>query len=386
METLTEAADLLLAADLAGMGDVELADHTLELQRQRDRIDLAFARAAAASHARGVGAADGSRSTQAWLRRHAGLPEGRGRAAIEDGQAAEALPLTAGAWADGEISANAARTIFTARAEGFDEQLRACEPELIELAAQNVPRLLVRAVRHFRDFATAGDDERALRERRGLQISSTIDGITELDATLDPETGETVLTAIHAFTDPPKVDDPRTSTQRRADALKRICEIALASLQGDGPREAPRPQVIYMVQHETLVGGLVGAMDGAFTGPIGRTTMERLLCEADVSRVVTGPKGVIIDAGSTRRVPSSAQRRVLTARDQGCRFPGCNAPPGWCQAHHIRHWIDDGPTDLDNLLLLCPFHHGHVHQHGLILVFEDNLLQVFRADGLALAA
>ncbi|MGO1181738.1 MAG: HNH endonuclease signature motif containing protein [Micrococcaceae bacterium] len=50
------------------------------------------------------------------------------------------------------------------------------------------------------------------------------------------------------------------------------------------------------------------------------------------------------------------------ARDGGCARPGCTAPASWSQGHHIRHWAEGGPTDLDNLVLLCPGCHRLVHQ------------------------
>jgi hypothetical protein len=386
MEALRGTVGELLAADLAAMTDGELADETLDLRRQLDLLELAFAERAHASHTRGVGAADGSPSTPAWLRRHTGLPEGRARAAIEDGDAADALPRTRDAWASGAISAHAARTIFTARVDGHDDELRACEEQLVELAQQRAPRHLWRAVRHFRDLATAGGDEHARHERRGLSISSTIDGLTILDATLDAEGGEVVLTAIHAYTDKPSTTDTRTAAQRRADALKRICEVALHVKNPTSIEVRSRPHVTYLVSHETLLGGQLGVCDGEFTGPIGRATMERILCDCDVSRVVTGPGGVILDAGSSRRTPSAAQRRAVVARDQGCVFPGCDRPPGWCEVHHRRHWIRDGPTDLENLVLLCDFHHHFAHTQGLILEWIEGRLEVFWPNGLALAA
>ncbi|UDF22621.1 HNH endonuclease signature motif containing protein, partial [Rhodococcus qingshengii] len=55
------------------------------------------------------------------------------------------------------------------------------------------------------------------------------------------------------------------------------------------------------------------------------------------------------------------QRRALAVRDGGCAFPGCGTPSGWCDAHHIVHWNDGGPTDLDNLVLLCGHHHRTLH-------------------------
>jgi hypothetical protein len=71
-----------------------------------------------------------------------------------------------------------------------------------------------------------------------------------------------------------------------------------------------------------------------------------------------------LDAGLTRRLPNPSQRRALAVRDRGCTFPGCDTPTSWTSAHHLVHWINDGPTDLHNLTLLCSFHHHLVHEGG----------------------
>ncbi|WP_345632321.1 HNH endonuclease signature motif containing protein [Rugosimonospora acidiphila] len=49
-------------------------------------------------------------------------------------------------------------------------------------------------------------------------------------------------------------------------------------------------------------------------------------------------------------------------RDRGCAFPGCDRPPRWCDGHHLISWLDDGPTSLDNGVLLCAHHHRVIHQ------------------------
>ena len=55
---------------------------------------------------------------------------------------------------------------------------------------------------------------------------------------------------------------------------------------------------------------------------------------------------------------------ALHTRDGGCSFPGCTHPPNWCDRHHILDWILGGLTDLDNLTLLCRYHHTHFLQKG----------------------
>ncbi len=198
-----------------------------------------------------------------------------------------------------------------------------------------------------------------------------------LSGELEDLAAETVLTAMHAYTDPPSDDDPRTTSQRRAAALVRICEVALAHI-GDDRR--PVAQVSVVVDWTTLVGGH-GRHDGAFTGPIHPTDVDRLLCDCDVARIVTGPNSLPLDAGRARRTAPPAISRAVVARDGGCRFPGCDRPPGWCQAHHVKHWIDRGPTSLANLVLLCDRHHHVVHQPGWVLHFDGREVAVMRPDG-----
>jgi hypothetical protein len=64
-----------------------------------------------------------------------------------------------------------------------------------------------------------------------------------------------------------------------------------------------------------------------------------------------------LEVGRATRVVQPAQRAALAVRDGGCVFPGCERPLSWCDAHHLHHWVDGGPTDLSNLALLCRAHH-----------------------------
>ena len=95
--------------------------------------------------------------------------------------------------------------------------------------------------------------------------------------------------------------------------------------------------------------------------------------------------GAVLDVGrKTRTVPPSI-RRALQVRDRTCRFPGCTARR--CDAHHVEHWVDGGPTSLDNLVLLCRRHHRAVHEGGFGLIrYDDGSVTFLRQNGTVLEA
>jgi hypothetical protein len=97
----------------------------------------------------------------------------------------------------------------------------------------------------------------------------------------------------------------------------------------------------------------------------GESLTDRLrLAAALLPPVLGGAPSQPLDVGRTSRVVSPAQRLALAVRDGGCVFPTCDRPLAWCEAHHLVHWLDGGPTDLANLALLCRAHHRAVHEGG----------------------
>ncbi|MPY91261.1 MAG: hypothetical protein GEU99_25540, partial [Luteitalea sp.] len=95
--------------------------------------------------------------------------------------------------------------------------------------------------------------------------------------------------------------------------------------------------------------------------------------------------GTVLDVGRKRRTIPPAIRRALAARDRRCRFPGCTARH--CDAHHVHHWVDGGPTRLENLVLLCKRHHRAVHEEGFTITRgADGVVGVWRPDGRPLPA
>ncbi len=250
------------------------------------------------------------------------------------------------------------------------------EPRLLLHARAGDLRSLRTAIAHFRNFALA--DGTNPGEQDGLYISPTFGGRTILNGEFDSAAAEIISTTVHAYRDPPSEGDTRTTAQRNAAAIVQACEVALAHLHDVGKDAA---QVSVIVDWKTLTEGAPGRMDGEFTGPLHPQDVERLLCDASISRIVTGPDCLPINLGRARRVPSAAQRRALVARDHGCRFPGCNRPAGWCQAHHKKPWIEGGLTNVEDLILLCDYHHHVIHRPGWKLTFEANVLTIYRPDG-----
>jgi hypothetical protein len=97
----------------------------------------------------------------------------------------------------------------------------------------------------------------------------------------------------------------------------------------------------------------------------------------------------VIDVGRARRVVAGPTRRALAARDGHCRWPHCDRPASWSDAHHVIHWSKGGDTDLSNMVLLCHRHHWMAHEGGwqLVQTAEGEVLTVPpRPPGLARAA
>lgn len=102
--------------------------------------------------------------------------------------------------------------------------------------------------------------------------------------------------------------------------------------------------------------GLVGAEE-----EISPAEVRRLACDAGIVPMVLGTRSEPLDVGRLSYSIPEAIRRTLVFRDRRCSFPDCNRRPERCQAHHVHHWVDGGETCLENLCLLCAYHHRLIH-------------------------
>lgn len=363
---LVDAIDLLKAEDLTSPGSTQLKEDLLELEAQARAFDAERLRRLAEIDRRGDFEDEGYTSTAAWLRDRAQMSHGRALGRVELARRLAGMLLTRAAFASGVIGWESARMLAAAR-DVHPESFRTDEATLVEAAESLPPHLLRRALEHWKD---AYDPEHvaaaqeAKHRRRFLHVSRTFDGMVRLDGELDPEAGTTVLSALRSLEEPGALNptDDRTGAQRRADAFVDLCRDHLD--HGDGPRrggEKPHVEVTIDIEALTSATGLARVDDVA----ISAETARRLACDAGVTRMITKGRSEPLDVGRrTRTVPSSL-RRALNRRDDGCSAPGCDRPQRWCDAHHVVHWADGGPTDLDNLVLLCRRHHRMVHEGRL---------------------
>jgi hypothetical protein len=92
-----------------------------------------------------------------------------------------------------------------------------------------------------------------------------------------------------------------------------------------------------------------------------------------VCTLLTDGRGVPLRLARTSRIATSGQTIALAARDRGCTFPGCDRPAAWAQRHHVIPWHLGGTTDLDNLALVCGYHHRGFEALGWQCVMLDGL-------------
>ncbi|MEP6624617.1 MAG: DUF222 domain-containing protein [Acidimicrobiia bacterium] len=286
-------------------------------------------------------------STDAWLRWQAGMRTADVRGAIDAGEVGELLPETRTAWRAGTITSGAMRAITAARVKGFDAELQGSEAEFLAAAKRKDMWSLQRLTARFR--ACAKRDGKLPPDRSGLRAAIVGDGLV-LDGEIRGLKGETIYRVVNAFTDPPSPEDDRTHAERRADALYRICRVAMEA--GVDANMASLSAVV-VIDWSTLLEqltrrhaphspaatvDLTGRMDGGFIGPLDLAEVETMLCNSPISRVVTGPNSEPIDVGRTRRIFPAAIRRAIVARDQHCRWPATRAlilqSPGWRGASH----------------------------------------------------
>ena len=391
IQHLGEDAAKIAALPLWSLTDTTVVDCLRTAHRLQQTVAALTARFVQQAALRDIPAARGHRTVAGWLRSELLLDPGAARDLAKRAAILHNRPAVEQALVDGAIDVQQAAVIAAAvdaipatladaldtggqdggaaeRASG--EQVAAhAEAVLLDMAgrfpADHLRRLGERILAHVAPEIADRADEAALRrleERarrtRFFTMAPPRDGMVRLSGMVGVEDAAVINAAMQPLCGPVTGDD-RTPGQRRADALVDICRLALrtGTLPEDGGEP---PQVVVTVPFDPLAHALGTAVTD--TGErVSAETARRLACDARILPVVLGGAGQVLDAGRSRRLATGALRRALVARDRGCAFPGCDRPARWCDAHHLRSWADGGATSLDNLVLLCRYHHGLIH-------------------------
>ncbi|MFP7833413.1 DUF222 domain-containing protein [Marisediminicola sp. LYQ134] len=317
------------------------------------------------------------------------------------GSADEITPLSRERWPDvlaaalreGTLSLDAVdaiRRVFSDITHVDDGVLRAAARELVLAAAGLTPDQVHRHARQVRDILDVEGVERREKQLRDLRTVRTWwDTATGMHCgswRLAPEDGALVAEAFAQILSPrrggPRFVDPtarataeellndgRTDEQVSADAFVDLVRLAVDADPGAlfGGR---RPAVRIVVTADRLENRTGPGFIEGRTDTVSAPTIERAICNTGVISVGFDRDGQCVNVGRDRRLFTERQRIGLTVRDGGCRFPGCERPPSYCEAHHINPWAGvEGRTDIADGILLCRRHH---------LLIHDNRWQVHR--------
>ena len=302
------------------------------------------------------------------------------------------LPAVLGAVRQGDISVDAGGLVAESHARApMGEQ---DQQELLGLGAWQ-------GLDEFKDTVAAEEDRRLAdaglsrserqQARRSTKVFDRGDGMVVLHSEIDKVDGDRVKIALGAMCDKMIVDDAafdsaRTFEQRATDALVALItqqpapapEATMSSPDLEGADGGPatsmdlaraeefaarRPQkttLVITADYDAVKGELAsgGLIDGS---PIDLDEIRRLACGADILPMIFAADNQPIHVGRAQRAPTKAQVLALYRRDRGCA--GCGIRPQACEAHHIVPWENNGPTNIDNLVLLCPKCHRKVHKH-----------------------
>ncbi|MCY3637332.1 MAG: DUF222 domain-containing protein [bacterium] len=319
------------------------------------------------------------------LCRQFGLGHHKARQQAKAAGSLKALPATLEAVKGGWISIDHARLMSESHERAPFAQGE--ELELIVLAISE-------DLDQFKKTVARGEDQRRAddvlsrherqRERRSAKVFDGDNEMVILYAELDRLAGERVKAALHdlsdrLFRDDAKSGSDRTHEQRNADALVALIsqrpktsgtadgdEVVNDSSECDGivPQATT---LIVSVDYDTLSGQLknAGLIDGT---PIDIDDLRHIACDAGIVPAIFAADGQPLYLGRKQRAVTAAQKLALIARDKQCM--GCGMRASACDAHHIIWWDDDGPTDITNLVLLCPKCHKKVHKQGYQVASE----------------
>jgi hypothetical protein len=389
-DRLNSAVDGLVDESIDGFSTHALGADVVDIRRVIERLEAECLRRLHRFDRAHGAFADGGVNTISWVRDHCAMT---GKAAADRVHLARTLgelPATLDSARAGRASLSNVTLIASLAKDVGVEQVAPLESILVG-AAETLDAAPMRTViqatrlRVDPDGVLAADNH--AHERRWFNLDQSYGGEWFAQGQLDAEGGALVKTWLDAITETPRPGDTRSASQRRADAL---VDLAAMQLRCGKPPDVhgQRPHLTLTVSATALrtdADAEAAVLQGV--GPIHPETARRIACDAVKTVVTVAPDadGAIfwlspittpalpLSVGRATRTIPAPIRTALVLRDHGCRFPGCDRPPAWTDGHHIIHWADGGPTELENLVSLCRRHHRAVHEQGWRIRMADGI-------------
>jgi hypothetical protein len=376
--TIRQAITLLASASASQLALDDAEDPAavaVAVQGAIERLHAVRAEAVARVDVTAAWQVDGAATPTAWARSALGLGTSAAHELVRTARSLHReLPETAAALAGGQVSwahvATLARHALATPARAAAVAEPGGERLLLDVARVATVDQLGRALRawaHAVDQAGFTADEATLYEQRQITLAQTLDGVWYLNGLLPPAAGAALASVLDAHVAASLgTADPRTPAQVRADALTDLAMHA-TDAETTPRRGGGRAHLLVHVPVATLVRaeGCSPAELAYGDTALSAATTAALACDSLITRLLTDPEGLPVGVGRTRRSVPLRIRHAVIARDRTCTYPGCARPPTWCDAHHIIPWAQGGPTDLENLILLCRYHHTQVHLREL---------------------
>ena len=348
-----------------------------------------------------------------WLSWSCSMTPGVAREHVRVAKGLRKMSTVAGLFREGRLSYSKVREV-TRVVDIVDEQ-KLCQLALTATASQ-----LARMISGFR---SADGMRIGQQTKRKLSWHEREDGMVEFRAQLAKDEAAVLIAAIESAKDqfgpPPAKPDPcGDAEQESADGVGSYSNAdALVDVARGFHHAAPqdrsgedRTLVVVHVSAEQLARNVPAATsdsdEDAAAGPAGQgagsvpaptpptaavchiagvgsveaATAQRYACDSPLLGAVVDKHGKVLALGRSRRLVSKAQRRALLIRDKMCQYPGCHSTRH-LKAHHVVPWILGGRTDLDNLILLCQWHHTAVHEGGVIITGDTDRWAFHKPDG-----
>jgi hypothetical protein len=342
----------------------------------RDRLDARIAAAVGAFAAVGGHEVEGAVTLGSWLGHRAGLDPTAARREASRGHRLQRLPVLRSAFLDGRLSAGAVEAVLAKVPRRHLDRFADHEAELVPLLCRLDVLGIAKAMADWRAKADALDPgPEPVELPDTLRVSATLEDRGVLTGSLGTDSYNVVATTLRVFD---CGDHTLPLAERQALALVQACQTALDHNPA-AKRSRQRPHLTV-----TLRDGDPATATYLDTGmPVSRPGIATLMCDAVWHRMRSTDRATILRYGRTTRDWPPELANAIAIRDGGCRWPGCHAPTHWCDIHHLHHWEDGGPTDIDNGLLLCRRHHRRLHarQGWTLKLLPDATTELTHPDG-----